>query len=90
MDATGRHDWVCIKQYIQFFRSSRRVKMSFLYEKGRAATFCLLLCAYRFKKGNASLDFELDEIVNKKQRRLPFPLSSPGRQQVLRATSLLP
>ena len=62
--------------------------MSFLYEKGRAATFCLLLCAYRFKKGNASLDFELDEIVNKKQRRLPFPLSSPGRQQVLRVTSL--
>ena len=62
--------------------------MSFLYEKGRAATFCLLLCAYRFKKGNASLDFELDEIVNKKQRPLPFPLSSPGRQQVLRVTSL--
>ena len=62
--------------------------MSFLYEKGRAATFCLLLCAYRFKKDNASLDFELDEIVNKKQRLLPFPLSSPGRQQVLRVTSL--
>ena len=61
--------------------------MSFLYEKGRAAV-CLLLCAYRFKKGNASLDFELDEIVNKKQRLLPFPLSSPGRQQVLRVTSL--
>ena len=61
--------------------------MSFLCEKGRAATF-LLLCAYRFKKGNASLDFELDEIVNKKQRPLPFPLSSPGRQQVLRVTSL--
>ena len=35
--------------------------MSFLYEKGRAATFCLLLCAYRFKKGSASLDFELDD-----------------------------
>ena len=45
----------------QFFRSSRRVKMSFLYEKGRAATFCLLLCAYRFKKGSASLVFELDD-----------------------------
>ena len=35
--------------------------MSFLYEKGRAATFCLLLCAYRFKKGSASLVFELDD-----------------------------
>ena len=70
----------------QFFRSSRRVKMSFLCKKGRAATW--LLCAFCFKKGSASLDFELDEIVNKKQRRLPFPLSSPGRQQVLRATSL--
>ena len=55
--------------------------MSFLYEKGRAATF-LLLCAYRFKKGNASLDFEQDDFVNKKQRQLPFPISSPGRQQV--------
>ena len=70
---------------LQFFRSSRRVKMSFLCKKGRAA---LLLCAYCFKKGNASLDFEQDEIVNKKQRLLPFPLSSPGRQQVLRVTSL--
>ena len=47
----------------QFFRSSRRVKMSFLCKKGRAAT--LLLCAYCFKKGNASRDFELDEIVNR-------------------------
>ncbi len=56
--------------------------MSFLYEKGREATFCLLLCAYRFKKGNASLDFEQDDFVNKKQRQLPFPISSPGRQQV--------
>ena len=63
--------------------------MSFLYEKGRAATFCLLLCAYRFKKGNASLDFEQDDFVNKKQRQLPFPISSPGRQQVRNfATSL--
>ena len=35
--------------------------MSFLCEKGRAATFCLLLCAYRFKKGSASLVFELDD-----------------------------
>ena len=62
--------------------------MSFLYEKGRAATF-LLLCAYRFKKGNASLDFEQDDFVNKKQRQLPFPISSPGRQQVRNfATSL--
>ena len=69
------------KKMFQFFRSSRRVKMSFLYEKGRAATF-LLLCAYRFKKGNASLDFEQDDFVNKKQRQLPFPISSPGRQQV--------
>ena len=60
--------------------------MSFLCKKGRAAT--LLLCAFCFKKGNASLDFEQDEIVNKKQRLLPFPLSSPGRQQVLRVTSL--
>ena len=57
--------------------------MSFLCKKGRA-----LLCAFCFKKGNASLDFEQDEIVNKKQRLLPFPLSSPGRQQVLRVTSL--
>ena len=61
--------------------------MSFLYEKGRAATF-LLLCAYRFKKGNASLDFEQDDFVNKKQRQLPFPISSPGRKEVLRVTSL--
>ena len=63
--------------------------MSFLYEKGRAATF-LLLCAYRFKKGNASLDFEQDdyEICKKQRRLLPFPFSSPGRQQVLRVTSL--
>ena len=73
----------------QFFRSSRRVKMSFLYEKGRAATF-LLLCAYRFKKGNASLDFEQDDYEIRRRRLLPFPFSSPGRQQVLRATSLLP
>ena len=58
--------------------------MSFLCKKGRA----LLLCAFCFKKDNASLDFEQDEIVNKKQRLLPFPLSSPGRQQVLRVTSL--
>ena len=73
--------------HFQFFRSSRRVKMSFLYEKGRA-TF-MLLCAYRIKKDNASLDFEHDENeICKKQRLLPFPLSSPGRQQVLRATSL--
>ena len=54
--------------------------MSFLCKKGRAAT--LLLCAFCFKKGNASLDFELDDFVNKKQRLLPFPISSPGRQQV--------
>ena len=74
---------------LQFFRSSRRVKMSFLYEKGRAATF-LLLCAYRFKKGNASLDFEQDDYEIRRRRLLPFPFSSPGRQQVLRATSLLP
>ena len=71
----------------QFFRSSRRVKMSFLYEKGRAATF-LLLCAYRFKKGNASLDFEQDDYEIRRRRLLPFPFSSPGRQQVLRVTSL--
>ena len=63
--------------------------MSFLCEKGRAATFCLLLCAYRFKKDNASRDFEQDDFVNKKQRQLPFPISSPGRQQVRNfATSL--
>ena len=76
--------------YMQFFRSSRRVKMSFLYEKGRAATFCLLLCAYRFKKGSASLDFEHDDYETCKKQRLllPFPFSSPGRQQVLRVTSL--
>ena len=64
----------------QFFRSSRRVKMSFLYEKGRAAT--LLLCAYRFKKDNASLDFEQDDYEIGRGRLLPFPFSSPGRQQV--------
>ena len=71
----------------QFFRSSRRVKMSFLYEKGRAATL-LLLCAYRFKKGNASLDFEQDDYEIRRRRLLPFPFSSPGRQQVPRVTSL--
>ena len=73
---------------VQFFRSSRRVKMSFLCKKGRAAT--LLLCAFCFKKGNASLDFEQDdyEICKKQRRLLPFPFSSPGRQQVLRVTSL--
>ena len=74
-------------QPVQFFRSSRRVKMSFLYEKGRAATF-LLLCAYRFKKGNASLDFEQDDYEIGRGRLLPFPFSSPGRQQVPRVTSL--
>ena len=68
----------CFMQFSQFFRSSRRVKMSFLCKKGRA----LLLCAFCFKKGNASLDFEQDDFVNKKQRQLPFPISSPGRQQV--------
>ena len=59
--------------------------MSFLYEKGRAA---LLLCAYRFKKDNASLDFEQDDYEIGGGRLLPFPFSSPGRQQVLRVTSL--
>ena len=62
--------------------------MSFLYEKGRAATF-LLLCAYRFKKGNASLDFEQDDYeIRRRRLLLPFPFSSPGRQQVPRVTSL--
>ena len=75
----------CTHHFHQFFRSSRRVKMSFLYEKGRAA---LLLCAYRFKKGNASLDFEQDDYEIGRGRLLPFPFSSPGRQQVLRVTSL--
>ena len=64
LDRLHRLQVFCQGLSLEFFRSSRRVKMSFLYEKGRAATFCLLLCAYRFKKGSASLVFELDDYEN--------------------------